>query len=85
MLEGVVYIELYTYKLTNAYVTSLRPPHREKIRNEGPTKKLDGRTHYTFEAIAPTGEPKLPKKAADVFKKQCGVLVRDLVPITVQE
>jgi hypothetical protein len=46
---------------------------------------LDARTHYTFEVILPTGEPKLPKKAADTFKKQCGVLVRDHVPISVWE
>jgi hypothetical protein len=51
----------------------------------GPTKKLDARTHYTFEVILPTGEPKLPKKAADTFKKRCGVLVRDHVPISVRE
>jgi hypothetical protein len=25
------------------------------------------------------GEPKLPKRVADTFKKQCGVLVRDHV------
>ena len=31
------------------------------------------------------GEPKLPKNAADTFKKQCGVLVRDHVPISVRE
>jgi hypothetical protein len=31
------------------------------------------------------GEPKLPKKATDTFKKQCGVLVSDHVPISVQE
>ena len=35
--------------------------------------------------ILPTGEPKLPKNAADTFKKQCGVLVRDHVPISVRE
>jgi hypothetical protein len=46
---------------------------------------LDARTHYTFEVILPTGEPKLPKKAANTFKKQCGVLVRDHVPISVRE
>jgi hypothetical protein len=33
----------------------------------------------------PTGEPKLPKKATDIFKKQCGVLVRDHVSISVRE
>ena len=42
-------------------------------------------THYTFVVISPTGEPKEPKKAADVFKKQCGVLVRDHVPISVRD
>ena len=42
-------------------------------------------THYTFEVISPTGEPKEPKKAADVFKKQCGVLVRDHVLISVRD
>jgi hypothetical protein len=31
------------------------------------------------------GEPKLPKKAADIFKKQYGVLIRDHVPISVWE
>ena len=35
--------------------------------------------------IFPTGEPKLPKNAAHTFKKQCGVLVRDHVPISVRE
>jgi hypothetical protein len=33
----------------------------------------------------PTGEPKIPKKTADVFKKQCRVLVRDHIPISVRE
>jgi hypothetical protein len=46
---------------------------------------LDARTHYTFEVILPTGEPKLPKKAVHVFKKQCGVLVRDHISIIVRE
>ena len=40
-------------------------------------------THYTFELVLPTGEPKLPKKAALVFRHQCGVLVRDNIPISV--
>jgi hypothetical protein len=46
---------------------------------------LDARTHYTFEIILPTGEPKLPKKATDTFKKKCGVLVRDHAPISIRE
>ncbi len=35
--------------------------------------------------ILPTGKPKLPKNVVDTFKKQCGVLVRDHVPISVRE
>jgi hypothetical protein len=37
-LEGAVYIELYTYKLTNENVTCLRPPNRAKLRNGGRPK-----------------------------------------------
>jgi hypothetical protein len=46
---------------------------------------LDARTYNTFEVILPTGEPKLPKKATGVFKKQYEVLVRDHIPISVRE
>ena len=35
--------------------------------------------------ISPRGEPKAPQKAAEVFTKQCGVLVRDRIPITVRD
>ena len=31
------------------------------------------------------GEPLEPKKAAKIFVKQCGVMVRDRIPITVRE
>ena len=31
------------------------------------------------------GEPLLPKKGANAFKKQCGVLVRDRIPISYKE
>ena len=31
------------------------------------------------------GEPEEPKKATDVFRKQCGVLVRDHIPISVRD
>jgi hypothetical protein len=59
--------------------------HIEQSYKVRPTKKLDARTHYTFKVILPTGEPKLPKKATNTFKKQCRVLVRDHVPISVRE
>jgi hypothetical protein len=46
---------------------------------------LDARTNYTITAVSELGEPKEPTKAAQKFIKQCGVLVRDHVPITVRE
>ena len=42
-------------------------------------------THYTIEVISELGEPLEPKKAAKKFTKQCGVMVRDRIPITVRE
>ena len=60
--------------------------HIEQIFKTRPDQKV-GRNYalYICGHISPTGEPKEPKKAADVFKKQCGVLIRDHVPITVRE
>ena len=40
---------------------------------------------YNNEAIKPNGEPLAPKKIADKFIRQCGVLVKDQLPISLQE
>ena len=40
---------------------------------------------YNIEAIRPNGEPLAPKKIADKFVRQCGVLVKDQLPISIQE
>ena len=40
---------------------------------------------YNIEAIKPNGEPLAPKKIADKFIRQCGVLVKDQLPISLQE
>ena len=40
---------------------------------------------YNIEAIRPNGEPLEPKKHADKFIRQCGVLVKDQLPIKLQE
>ena len=40
---------------------------------------------YNIEAVRPNGEPLAPKKIADKFILQCGVLVRDQLPIKLQE
>ena len=40
---------------------------------------------YNVEAIKPNGEPLAPKKIADKFVRQCAVLVKDQLPIYLQE
>ena len=40
---------------------------------------------YNIEAFKPNGEPLAPKKIADKFIRQCRVLVKDQLPISLQE
>ena len=41
--------------------------------------------HLTIEVVGPDGKPLLPKANATKFVNQCGVVVRDLVPISTRE
>jgi hypothetical protein len=40
---------------------------------------------YNIEAIKSNGKPLEPKKNANKFTRQCGVIVRDQILISVQE
>ena len=40
---------------------------------------------YNIDAIKPNGKPSEPKKNAGKFVRQCGVLVKDQLPISLQE
>ena len=51
----------------------------------GPAKKLTKKDHFTIEAISPEGQPVAPSLVRTKFKNQCGVLVRDSLPITIRE
>ena len=51
----------------------------------GPAKRLKSKDHFTFTLISAKGEPLEPKNAATAFKNQCGVLVRDRIPISYKE
>nr|XP_045084396.1 uncharacterized protein LOC123493968 [Aegilops tauschii subsp. strangulata] len=51
----------------------------------GPAKKLKDGVKYNIDAIKPNGEPREPKKNADKLVRQCGVLVKDQIPISMQE
>jgi hypothetical protein len=44
-----------------------------------PNKKL------SIDVITPNGKPLEQKEHATIFLNQCGVIVRDTIPITVQE
>ena len=51
----------------------------------GKTKTLKQGVIYTIDVISPKGKPLEPEEAYTKFINQCGVVVRDNVPITVQE
>ena len=40
---------------------------------------------FTIEEVEPTGKPYAPKRSRYTFINQCGVVVRDNVPINIQE
>ena len=40
---------------------------------------------YNIDAIKANGEPITPKNIANKFIRQCGVLVKDQLPISIQE
>jgi len=46
---------------------------------------LEPNQRFRIEEVADDGEPKKPEKNAHLFVNQCGVIVRDTIPITIQE
>ena len=51
----------------------------------GPGKKLKQGVKYNIDAIKSNGESIAPKNIANKFVRQCGVLVKDQIPISIQE
>ena len=66
-------------KKTSASTSSTKKSKR------GPAKEMASGEHLIIESVFHTGEPAHPKKTATKFRNQCGVIVRDLIPISVQE
>ena len=56
-----------------------------KKTKRGPTKAMAAGEHLTIDAVSHTGQPTAPKKSADAFRSQCGVVVRNDIPISIQE
>ena len=51
----------------------------------GPGKKLKEGVKYDIDSIKASGEPLTPKNIANKFVRQCGVLVKNQLPISIQE
>ncbi|KAK1686030.1 hypothetical protein QYE76_046878 [Lolium multiflorum] len=51
----------------------------------GPTKKLTDGVRFDIVEIDHNGRPTAPEKAVKLFISQCGVVVRDCIPITVRD
>ena len=55
------------------------------VRRRGPKKKLSSDEKFEIIEIAPDGEPIEPIRTKKAFSAQCGVLVRDRIPISIQQ
>ena len=66
-------------KMTSTSTSSTKKSKR------GPAKEMAPGEHLIIEVVYPNGEPAAPNHVATKFKNQCGVIVRDLIAISVQE
>ena len=46
---------------------------------------MESHERFRIDVIRADGEPIAPAKHANIFKRQCGVIVRDNILITIQE
>ena len=46
---------------------------------------MDQDERFTIKEVAPDGQPIAPKRTKDKFIHQCGVIVTDSIPISIQE
>ena len=51
----------------------------------GPKKRLRKDERFTITALADDGLPIEPKRTKDAFSAQCGAIVRDSIPISIQQ
>ena len=55
------------------------------VRRRGPKKELSSDERSEIREIAPDGEPIEPIRTKNAFSFQCEVLVRDKIPISIQQ
>jgi hypothetical protein len=51
----------------------------------GPSQKFNANQKLSIDVVSPDGKPLEPKQHATKFINQCGVIVKDMIPIMVQE
>jgi hypothetical protein len=54
-------------------------------KKRGPTKKLGDHEKYPIFELDEDGTPLAPEENVKKFIRQCGVIVRDTIPITIRE
>ena len=55
------------------------------VKRRGPKRKLRSDERFEITAIARDGMPIVPIRTKEAFAAQCGVLVRDKIPISIQQ
>src|ERR1041385_6341097 len=56
-----------------------------RLNPAGRRKKLRPDERFTMTCINRDGQPIEPSRTKDAFSAQCGVLVRDMIPIRIQQ
>ena len=56
-----------------------------KKSKRGPAQEMSSKERLIIESVYRSGEPASPVKTATKFTNQCGVIVRDLIPISIEE
>ena len=64
---------------------SSKCPSTDSKTKRGPGRLLKDGVKYHIESIKPGGEPLTPKNIAKKWTRQCGVLVKDKLLISIQE
>ena len=68
-------VEPTASKKTSASTSSSKKSKR------GPAREMTSGEHLIIESVYRSGEPAWPVKTATKFTNQCGVIIRDLIPI----
>ena len=70
--------------LVNAVKPTVSTSSGKKTKR-GPAQEMSSKERLIIEQVYRSGEPAWPIKTATKFTSQCGVVVRDLIPISIQE